>query len=154
MPSLTVTAPSCVPFVELHQSLPSRVAAIAPLVDRLMRFIKLVIGKARDSSDSEGDIELALQEALANAVRHGNHENPHKQVHVSCRCSRDGEVSVTVRDEGEGFDSEALPDPTAPQNYLRTHGRGIYLMRALMDEVSFAEGGRVVHMRKRMATIC
>jgi serine/threonine-protein kinase RsbW len=61
----------------------------------------------------------------------------------------DGEVLVTVEDEGSGFRSDVVPDPTSPDNLLRTHGRGLYLMRTLMDEVNFEQGGSVVHMRKR-----
>jgi len=61
----------------------------------------------------------------------------------------DGEVSITVRDEGHGFNSETIPDPTSPENRMFTHGRGIYLMKTLMDEVSFEEGGAVVMMRKK-----
>jgi len=61
----------------------------------------------------------------------------------------DGEVSITVRDEGNGFDSSAVLDPTFRENLLFTHGRGIYLMRTLMDEVSFEDGGAVVRMRKK-----
>jgi serine/threonine-protein kinase RsbW len=59
-----------------------------------------------------------------------------------------GEVSITVRDQGKGFDSSALLNPTFRENLLLTHGRGIYLMKTLMDEVSFEEGGAVVMMRK------
>ena len=62
----------------------------------------------------------------------------------------DGEVLITVRDEGEGFDSRAVPDPTEPQSLLLSHGRGLHLMRALMDEVSFEEYGTVVRMRKQL----
>ena len=81
---------------------------------------------------------------------HGNHENQQKQVHVACRCNMDGEVLITVRDEGEGFDSRVVPDPTEAQRLLFTHGRGLHLMRALMDEVSFEENGTVVRMRKQL----
>ena len=95
-------------------------------------------------------IETALHEALANAVIHGNHENPEKQVSVTCRFSMDGEVSITIRDQGDGFDCQALNDPTDQQNLLATHGRGVYLMRALMDEVAFEETGNVVRVRKRV----
>jgi anti-sigma regulatory factor (Ser/Thr protein kinase) len=87
--------------------------------------------------------------ALANAVVHGTGENSCKRVYVSCRCYMDGEVSITVRDQGKGFDSSALMDPSSPENLLCTHGRGIYLMKALMDEVCFEEGGTVVTMRKK-----
>ena len=133
-----------VPFVELRQSLPSKVAAISPFTDQLMRFIL----NFRSADGSEIDIEMALLEALANAVIHGNGDNSCKRVYVTCRCYMDGEVSITVRDEGQGFDSSAVPDPTFLENLLFTHGRGIYLMKTLMDEVSFEEGGSVVRMRK------
>jgi len=133
------------PFVELRQSLPSRVAAISPFVDQLMRFIQ----SFRNMDGSELEIEMALREALANAVVHGNGENSRKRVCVECRCYMDGEVSIAVRDEGQGFDRSAVPDPTTPENRLFTHGRGIYLMKTLMDDVSFEKGGAVVRMRKR-----
>jgi len=134
-----------VPFVEVRQSLPSKVAAISPFVDQLMRFIL----NFRSADGSETDIEMALHEALANAVIHGNGENSLKRVYVACRCYTDGEVSITVRDQGQGFDSNAIPDPTSRENLLFTHGRGIYVMKTLMDEVSFEEGGAVVMMRKK-----
>ena len=132
------------PFVELR-SFPSQVQVISQFVDQLMPFIR----HFRSADGSEGDIETALREALANAVVHGNRENPSKRVYVECHGYTDGEVSITVRDEGPGFDSNTVPDPTTPERRLFEHGRGIYLMKALMDEVSFEEGGRVVHMRKK-----
>jgi serine/threonine-protein kinase RsbW len=132
------------PFVQLRQSLPSRVAVVAPFVDQLMRFIL----NFRMADGSEIDIEMALHEALVNAVVHGNGENSCKRVYVTCRCYLDGEVSITVRDQGKGFDSSSLLNPTFRENLLLTHGRGIYLMKTLMDEVSFEEGGAVVMMRK------
>ena len=138
------------PLVELRQSLASRAADISPFVDQLMRFIKLFTLKLGIAKETEDEIEIAVLEALANAVIHGNGENPAKRVHLSCRCSMDGEVSIVVRDEGEGFDSRAVPDPTEPEGLLLTHGRGLHLMRTLMDEVSFEENGTVVRMRKRI----
>ena len=110
-----------------------------------MRFI----AKCRNKEDSELEIEVALREALANAIVHGNQEDPHKHVYVACRCTADGEVSITVQDEGQGFDSNAVPDPTAPENRLVKHGRGMYLMKTLMDELRFEQGGAVVYMRKK-----
>lgn len=141
-----------VPFVEWQHSLPSRVAAISPYVDQLMRFIKGFTNKFGAAEESEMAIEMALREALANAVIHGNHEDPHKRICVTCRCQMDGEVSITVRDEGDGFDDAGVPDPTDPSRRLLSNGRGIYLMRALMDEVSFEEHGNVVRMRKKLRT--
>jgi anti-sigma regulatory factor (Ser/Thr protein kinase) len=121
------------PYVELQQSFASQIYAISPSVARVMRLMR----NFRKADGSESNIETALCEAVANAVIHGNGENSCKRVYVDYRCYMDGEVSITVRDEGLGFDTNALPDPTAPQNRLLPHGRGIYLMKSLMDEVSF-----------------
>jgi serine/threonine-protein kinase RsbW len=131
------------PCIELEHSLPSEVAAISPFVDKLMRLIR----KCGCADEGESDVEIALREALANAIIHGNHENPGKHVHVRCRCEP-SEISIAVKDEGRGFDVDTIADPTAPENQGSIHGRGIYLMKALMDEVRFEEGGVVVHMRK------
>ena len=137
--------PDGVPFVELRQSIPSQIHAISPFVDQLMSFI----AKCRPKDGSEMDIELALSEALGNAAIHGNAGNPHKRIYITSRCTLKGDVSITVQDEGQGFDTGTLPDPTAPENRLRTSGRGIYLMKAVMDEVRFEKGGAVVHMCKK-----
>jgi len=131
------------PCIELERSLPSRVAAISPFVDRLM----LLFRKCGCVPGRESGVEIALREALANAIIHGNHQNPQKHVHVRFRCKPD-EVSIAVKDEGRGFDINTITDPTAPENTGSIHGRGIYLMKVFMDEVRFEEGGVVVHMRK------
>jgi anti-sigma regulatory factor (Ser/Thr protein kinase) len=146
----TTSSSISVPFVELHQSLRSRAAVIPSFVDQLMRFIRLFMEKDGTAKKAEEGIEIAIHEALANAVIHGNHGNYEKQVYVACRCSMDGEVLISVRDEGEGFDSRVVSDPTETQKLLLIHGRGLHLMKALMDEVSFEENGTVVRMRKRM----
>ena len=131
------------PLIELERSLPSEVAAISPFVDRLM----LLLRKCGCVPQGESDVEIALREALGNAIIHGNHENPRKRVYIRCRCEPDG-VSITVKDQGKGFDISKMSDPTAPQNLASVRGRGIYLMRTLMDEVCFEEGGVVARMRK------
>jgi len=130
---------------KLRQSLSSQVTAISPFVDQLMMFIR----NYRKTDGSELEIETAVRETISNAIIHGNHEDPYKRVRVMCRCNSDGEVRIMVRDEGPGFKSDAVPDPTSPENRLSTHGRGIYLMRMLMDEVSFVKSGSVVRMRKK-----
>lgn len=139
-----VRRPRSRPSIELQHSLPSQIDAISPSVELVMRFV----AKFRKVDGSEAGIEMALHEALVNAVVHGNQEDPNKLVEIACRCSIDGEVSITVRDQGQGFDCRAIPDPTAPENQMSTHGRGIYIMRASMDEVHFDEGGAVVRMQK------
>jgi len=132
------------PCIELEHSLPSQVAAISPVVDKLM----VLLRGCGCVPEGVSDVEIALREALANAIIHGNREDPRKHVHVTCRCEPD-EVSITVKDEGQGFEINKVADPTAPENIGFVHGRGIYLMKAFMDEVRFEEGGVVVHMRKR-----
>ena len=127
----------------LECSLLSEVTAISPFVDKLMP----LLSNCGCVSDDVSDVEIALREALANAIIHGNHEDRRKYVHVTCRCKPD-EVSIVVRDEGEGFDFNRVPDPTGPENIGLVHGRGIHVMKALMDEVRFEDGGTVVHMRK------
>jgi serine/threonine-protein kinase RsbW len=140
---MTIAHNQGAPCLDLERSLPSEVAAISPFVDRLM----VLFRKCGCVSQGESDVEIALREALANAIIHGNHENPRKHVYVRCRCKPD-EVSIAVKDEGRGFDLNKIADPTAPEKTGAVHGRGIYLMKALMDEVRFEEGGVVVRMRK------
>ena len=135
------------PLFQIEQSMISEVAAISPFVDKLMVFIK----KCRCVAGNEVDVEISLREALANSVVHGNHEDPRKQVYIDCRCLPNEEVSIVVRDEGSGFGSTELTDPTGVEQLQSTHGRGIYLMKSLMDEVHFERGGTVVHMRKKCA---
>lgn len=135
------------PVLRVESSFRSVITAISPFVDKLMLFIK----RCRSVPGSEIEVEVALREALANAVVHGNHEDPHKHVYVVCRCTPEEEVSIVVRDEGTGFDTTVLPDPTAAEQRESTHGRGIYLMTTLMDEVQFERGGTVVRMRKKSA---
>ena len=136
------------PCVEIELSLPSKVAAISHFVDRLMVLIK----KSQCARGHEMDIEIALREALAKAAVHGNHEDRRKHVHVRCRRKADGDVSIVVQDEGQGFDTNAVPDPTSPETIESSHGRGIYLMKSLMDEVHFDHSGAVVYMRKKCSS--
>jgi serine/threonine-protein kinase RsbW len=131
------------PHIALECSLPSDVTAISPFVDKLM----LLLSNCGCVPEGVSDVEIALREALANAIIHGNHEDPRKHVHVSCRCEPD-EVSIAVKVEGRGFDTNNVPDPTASENIGSVHGRGIHVIRALVDEVRFEEGGAVIHMRK------
>lgn len=131
------------PHLALEFSLPSEVTAISPFVDKLMPLLR----NCGCVPEGVSDVEIALREALANAIIHGNREDRRKHVHVTCRCELD-EVSIAVKDEGKGFDTNNVPDPTAPQNIGSVHGRGIHVIRALMDEVRFEEGGAVIHMRK------
>ena len=135
---------SCSPSIRIEYSFPSQVAAISSFVDSLI----LLLTQCRCIAGNEGEVETAMREAINNAVVHGNHEDVRKCVSITCLCEL-GDVSMTVRDEGRGFDFTNVPDPTAPGTIYSTRGRGIYLMKAFMDEVRFEEGGSLVHMRKR-----
>lgn len=94
-------------------------------------------------------VELALQEALANAIRHGCRDDPTKQ--VQCMVTIDGtnEVTIVVRDPGTGFDPAAVPNPLEAENILKSSGRGVFLINELMDDVAFSDRGRQVEMRRR-----
>jgi serine/threonine-protein kinase RsbW len=131
------------PHIALKCSLPSEVTAISPFVDTRM----LLLSNCGYVPEGVSDVEIALREAMANAIVHGNHEDRRKHVYITCRCEP-GEVSIAVKDEGKGFDIKDVPDPTAPENIGSVHGRGIHVIRALMDEVRFKECGAVIHMRK------
>ena len=126
-------------------SIPANVAAISPVVDAVMARIHKAHARAKEI---EFAIETALREALANAVLHGCKANSAKLVHCEVSCDAFGTVRITVRDPGEGFDPASLSDPLHEENLHADHGRGVYLIRKLMDEVQFADGGREVRMRK------
>ena len=96
-------------------------------------------------------IETAVREAVTNAVVHGNKEDERKTVEVIFNCL-EHRVEIEVKDQGEGFDANGVPDPTTAENILKTSGRGIFLIRAFMDDVHWsprAEGGTTVRMLKK-----
>jgi serine/threonine-protein kinase RsbW len=132
-------------ILEIDTWMPSEIQAISPTLDRLMRLVEGL----QCIPGAEPDVELALREALVNAVVHGNQKDPEKKVHIRCRCGPGKEISVVVTDQGKGFDFEKtvgnglIPDPAAD------HGRGIPLMKVYMDDVHFERDGSEVHMRKR-----
>lgn len=91
------------------------------------------------------NFRVGLTEALANAMLYGNCRDPHKRVRVEARLSAN-EIMVQVTDEGRGFDPGKLSDPTLPINRLRSGGRGIYLIKKLMDRVEFNDRGNSITM--------
>jgi serine/threonine-protein kinase RsbW len=96
-------------------------------------------------------VDMAVRESVANAVKHGNKLDETKQVEITFENSNAG-LEITVRDFGEGFAVEEIPDPTNPENLLKANGRGILFMRSFMDEVEWsnhASGGMIVKMLKK-----
>ena len=127
--------------------LPSRIEAIgeaaAAVADAARR-----LGFAEDALFG---IDLAVREAVTNAVLHGNRQDESVPVEIGMAGTDEG-LTVTVRDRGEGFDPSHLPDPTAEENILKASGRGILFMRTFMDEIAWerpAGGGTLVRMIKR-----
>lgn len=96
-------------------------------------------------------VELALDEAMANAIRHGCRNDPTKQVQCIVTTDGTGEVVIAVRDPGPGFEPASVPNPLEGENVFKGSGRGVFLINQLMDEVGFADGGREVQMKKRRA---
>jgi serine/threonine-protein kinase RsbW len=134
-------------LLEIDAWIPSEISAISPLVERLMRLIE----GSHCVAGEEHAVQLALREALNNAVVHGNRLDAHKLVHVRCRCKVGKGISVIVADQGQGFDPRTVPDSLTVENLEAEHGRGIRLMKFVMDEVSFQQRGTEVHMCKRLA---
>jgi serine/threonine-protein kinase RsbW len=94
-------------------------------------------------------IETALTEAISNAVRHGNQEVRERSVRVQFRVQPE-QFEAVVRDEGPGFRPEAVPDPTSDENLTRPGGRGVHLIRHLMDHVEYCEQGNSIRMRRQL----
>ncbi len=109
--------------------------------------------RAGCADDEEYWLVTALREAVANAVRHGNDQDPNRVVRVAYSINN-STVTIRVEDEGEGFNPEEIPDPTDPENLLRPSGRGIFYMRQFMNRVEFSTtpaGGTAVVMVKDLA---
>jgi serine/threonine-protein kinase RsbW len=114
------------------------------------RILEDVLGQLAAQAWAEHEvhgIHLALEEALVNAIRHGNRSDINKRVHVTCKLSA-SRLWVQIRDEGPGFSPEDVPDPTEPDRLEVPSGRGIMLMRAFMSRVEYNEIGNCVVMEK------
>jgi serine/threonine-protein kinase RsbW len=131
-------------LVSMDLKLPGDANAISPAVQKIME----IIGGMGCAEGREFEIELAIREALANAVEHGSGHDPSKEIECCVACDHDRGMLIVVRDPGPGFDPATIPSPILGQNLFSTGGRGIYLINQLMDEVRFEKGGTEIHMRK------
>ena len=104
------------------------------------------------SEDRQADLEIALREALANAMMHGNARRPDGKVFLRCYAGPRAGILIAVRDEGQGFDPDLVPDPRSPTRKHLTHGRGLLLMRELTDWIVFRRGGSEVVLFRRMSS--
>lgn len=123
----------------------ARTDEITPAVDSIMKMVR----EMNCAQGKEFEIEIALREALVNAVVHGSKRDPAKKVQCCVGCDEAHGVLIVVRDSGKGFDPKSLPNPLRGKNLYSSHGRGIYLINQLMDEVAFKHGGTEIHMRKK-----
>lgn len=117
--------------------------AVDGLIDRIME----TVTDMSCATGKEFQIRLALDEALTNALVHGCRNDPTKEIQCCVACDEERGMLIVVRDPGPGFDPSSVPSPVMGQNILATHGRGIYLINQLVDEVRFERGGTEIHMR-------
>jgi serine/threonine-protein kinase RsbW len=132
-------------MVRLDVTVAAHKRAIGPVVDRIMKIIE----EMKCADGREFEIETAVREAVANAVIHGAKEDPEKTVQVWVGCDEARGMIIGVRDPGRGFDPSAIPSPLKGEKLFSEHGRGIYLINQLMDEVRFERGGTEIWMRKK-----
>ena len=124
---------------------PNAISGVVDGVMQIAREMKCVEG-------NEYEIDLALREALANAIVHGCENDPSKKVECCVAFTESSDIVIVVRDPGQGFSPSAIPNPLAEENLGSNHGRGIYLINQLMDEVSFERNGAEIRMRKLAGT--
>jgi serine/threonine-protein kinase RsbW len=130
-------------ILKLQEKLEGRIEAIPPFVEGVMSVVQSMgcaVGRERE-------VEVALIEALANAVKHGCQNDPSKLVEVCVACDDSRGLLIVIRDPGLGFNPSSIPNPVVGQNLFSTHGRGIFLINQLVDEVHYEKGGTEIHMK-------
>lgn len=125
-------------------TLPADITSISPVVGWVMR----LVGELEKAKGKEFEIEMALREALANAVLHGCKADPTKKVEISVTGDREQGITIVVCDPGSGFDPASVPSPDEDSHLHSDHGRGIFLITRMMDEVTHERNGTVIRMRK------
>jgi len=130
-------------ILRLDTTLVCDTGAIDALIDEIIE----TVTEMGCAEGKEFQVRLALEEALINAVEHGCGGDPTKEIQCSVSCDEEKGMLIVVRDPGPGFDPSSLPSPVVGENLYKTHGRGIYLINQLMDEVRFENGGTEIHMR-------
>lgn len=131
----------------LELNLPSRIESVEKAAAEAGKFAE----SNEFSEEARFAIDMAVREAVANAVKHGNKLDETKNVEIRFENSGEG-LAIIVRDSGKGFAVEMVPDPTNPENLMKADGRGILFMRSFMDEVEWSnheQGGMIVKMLKK-----
>ncbi len=130
---------------EINEKLPTDLNKVNPFIEQAFRKVLDLIG----ANEEIFKVKLALEEALTNAMRHGNALEPGRYVKVRIKADHK-QIMLDVHDEGKGFDFYSLPDPTHTDNAARPSGRGVFLMRNIMDQVEFYDNGSGVKMTKKL----
>jgi serine/threonine-protein kinase RsbW len=151
------------PGLDRHMDTPTRGTTIRLRFSSTFEMLELVqsvtdhVGRLLAfEEDAMVWMEVAVRESVVNAIKHGNRHDPAKLVHIDYSmvpAAVPEQLVIAIRDEGEGFDPESLPDPLAPENILKSSGRGIFFMRSFMDDVQIArhpEGGMEVRLLKNL----
>ena len=128
---------------QLEQRIPSRTQATEPIIDALLEQLEAEQWKSQEVFG----IHLAVEEALVNAIKHGNKEDPAKSVRVLVQTSPE-QLRVEIVDEGAGFDPAQVPNPTSPERLNRPHGRGLMLIQSYMTHVEYRGRGNELVMEK------
>jgi serine/threonine-protein kinase RsbW len=131
--------------IRLRIHVPARRESIPAALEPMMGFAR----ECGCDEEAESDLEIALREALDNAIVHGSGSNGDKRVRIRCYGVPDAALVIAVRDEGDGFDPGDVPDPRAEDRRFLHHGRGLFLMRELLDHLVYRKGGREVVLYKR-----
>lgn len=130
-------------ILRLDATIDGKIESIRPLVDSIMQMVR-AMGCA---AGKEMQVEIALLEALANAVVHGCKNDPHQKVECCVGCDEERGMLIIIRDPGQGFDPKSIPSPVHGQNLFSLHGRGIFLINQLADDVRYEKGGTEIHIR-------
>ncbi len=128
----------------LDLSMPADAEAMATVVDAISE----TLAQLDVPEQKRFEVALAVQEALANAVVHGCGNDPSKKVRCQLKSDPKGRIVIIVTDPGKGFSPDSVSDPNRHENLYVDHGRGVYLIRQLMDEVHFEHGGNEIRMWK------
>lgn len=150
MSSAPKSQPLCYEFdlnrlsVRFDITVPADTASISAVADGVMK----VVSATGCACGREFELEVSLREALANAVLHGARSDPSQQVQCCVACDPEHGMLVVVRDPGKGFDPASLPSPLYGEQLFSEHGRGLFLINQMMDDVQFHRGGAEIRMRK------
>ncbi|HZD31654.1 MAG TPA: ATP-binding protein [Candidatus Angelobacter sp.] len=131
-------------LIKLDITFKADIDEVSPVVDSVLE----TAGRMGCGKGHEMEIEIALREALVNAIKHGAGGDPSKEVRCCVACDESRGMLIVVSDPGKGFDPKTVPSPLVGEQLFSDHGRGLYLINQLMDQVWFSDGGTQIHMVK------